>query len=253
MTLLLLLLLATLCTSPGASSTSSSGIDGWQDRLRHVVSISSHPLSEQPLARAALSNWNYTLPLYALRKGGRYAGTNHRLRRVLKDAAHGRPLKIGFVGGWPQHYVHSRLHAWVATLMPQHWQAVVDHAHRHCAHRRIPSSPAPLPTCTGGSITFGDHSSKHGETDWAALVVKWSQSVFPNVTSRNGAVPATPSVGLGQGGRAWVVVLSQRNLPKWRSERRFGIVRSRIAGRLWTALAVRWAQSVVPSTAAHLQ
>lgn len=103
-TLLLLLLLATLCTSPGSSS---SGVDAWQDQLRRVVSISSHLLSEQPLARAALSNWNYTLPLYALRKGVGYAGSNHRLRRVLRDAAHGRPLKIGFVGGWPQHYAHS--------------------------------------------------------------------------------------------------------------------------------------------------
>lgn len=47
----------------------------------------------------------------------------------------------------------------------------------------------------GGSITNGAKASRIGETDWFSLVGKYLQVAFPraNVTTRNGALPATPS------------------------------------------------------------
>jgi len=47
----------------------------------------------------------------------------------------------------------------------------------------------------GGSITHGAKASKIGETDWFSLVGKYLRTAFPraNITTRNGALPATPS------------------------------------------------------------
>jgi hypothetical protein len=47
----------------------------------------------------------------------------------------------------------------------------------------------------GGSITNGAKASKIGETDWFSLVGSYMKTAFPkaNVTTRNGALPATPS------------------------------------------------------------
>lgn len=47
----------------------------------------------------------------------------------------------------------------------------------------------------GGSITNGAKASKIGETDWFSLVGKYMKAAFPkaNITTRNGALPATPS------------------------------------------------------------
>lgn len=47
----------------------------------------------------------------------------------------------------------------------------------------------------GGSITNGAKASRIGKTDWFSLVGKYLQVAFPraNVTTRNGALPATPS------------------------------------------------------------
>jgi hypothetical protein len=47
----------------------------------------------------------------------------------------------------------------------------------------------------GGSITNGAKASKIGETDWFSLVGKYMKTAFPkaNVTTKNGALPATPS------------------------------------------------------------
>lgn len=47
----------------------------------------------------------------------------------------------------------------------------------------------------GGSITNGAKASKIGETDWFALVGQYLKAAFPkaNITTRNGALPATPS------------------------------------------------------------
>jgi lysophospholipase L1-like esterase len=47
----------------------------------------------------------------------------------------------------------------------------------------------------GGSITHGAKASVIGETDWFSLVGRYLRGAFPraNVTTRNGALPATPS------------------------------------------------------------
>lgn len=47
----------------------------------------------------------------------------------------------------------------------------------------------------GGSITHGAKASVIGETDWFSLVGKYLKTAFPrtNITTRNGALPATPS------------------------------------------------------------
>lgn len=47
----------------------------------------------------------------------------------------------------------------------------------------------------GGSISWGQYTSKRGETDWFALVSKWMFSAFPNanITARNGCTPGVPS------------------------------------------------------------
>lgn len=47
----------------------------------------------------------------------------------------------------------------------------------------------------GGSITHGAKASVIGKTDWFSLVGTYLQSAFPkaNITTRNGALPATPS------------------------------------------------------------
>lgn len=47
----------------------------------------------------------------------------------------------------------------------------------------------------GGSITNGAKASKIGETDWFSLVGSYLRTAFPkaNITTRNGALPATPS------------------------------------------------------------
>lgn len=49
----------------------------------------------------------------------------------------------------------------------------------------------------GGSITNGAKASKIGETDWFSLVGKYMRTAFPkaNITTRNGALPATPRCG----------------------------------------------------------
>ena len=47
----------------------------------------------------------------------------------------------------------------------------------------------------GGSITHGAKASVIGETDWFSLVGTYLKEAFPraNITTRNGALPATPS------------------------------------------------------------
>lgn len=47
----------------------------------------------------------------------------------------------------------------------------------------------------GGSITNGAKASKIGETDWFSLVGSYLTTAFQraNITTRNGALPATPS------------------------------------------------------------
>lgn len=66
-------------------------------------SSSPDPGTPFPLA-PLLASWEFTLPENALRKGTGYVGSNHRLRRAVRDALNGRPLKIGAVGecggGW---------------------------------------------------------------------------------------------------------------------------------------------------------
>lgn len=47
----------------------------------------------------------------------------------------------------------------------------------------------------GGSITNGAKASVIGQTDWFSLVGTYLKTAFPraNITTRNGALPATPS------------------------------------------------------------
>ncbi|KXZ51884.1 hypothetical protein GPECTOR_11g319 [Gonium pectorale] len=47
----------------------------------------------------------------------------------------------------------------------------------------------------GGSISFGQYTSKLGETDWFSILSKWLIAAFPraNVTIRNGCTPGIPT------------------------------------------------------------
>ena len=45
----------------------------------------------------------------------------------------------------------------------------------------------------GGSISFGDMATKRSQTDFFGVLSAWITAAFPNVVTRNGAVPATPS------------------------------------------------------------
>ncbi|KAG2493912.1 hypothetical protein HYH03_007848 [Edaphochlamys debaryana] len=47
----------------------------------------------------------------------------------------------------------------------------------------------------GGSVSWGQFTSKRGETDWFSTVAKWMIGAFPrvNITARNGCTPGVPT------------------------------------------------------------
>ena len=92
---------ATLSSGPSAHPAASSN-----NNRSHAFTFpppspsgSVDPGTPFPLA-PLLASWEFTLPENALRKGTGYVGSNHRLRRAVRDALNGRPLKIGAVGEW---------------------------------------------------------------------------------------------------------------------------------------------------------